>query len=220
MMMFSKIRNVMTQVSVIARITCLLMLASVASAQTNSAAKSILVLGDSLSAEYGIERGTGWITLLEKRLDEKKFNYKVINASISGETTVGGKSRLQALLSIHQPSIVIIELGANDAIRGLDLDATATNLKEMIAMIHAEKAQVLLIAMKIPPNYGKAYAEKFFSLYASIAKENKSNLVPFFLQGVADKPELFQPDRIHLKAEAHPTMLNNVWAQLQRLLKK
>lgn len=215
-MMFSKFRNLLTQVS----IATLLMLAGLASAQTNSAPKTILILGDSLSAEYGIERDSGWVALLEKRLAEKKFNNKVINASISGETTIGGKSRLQALLSIHQPYIVIIELGANDAIRGLDLEATTSNFKEMIAMAQAEKAQVLLVAMRIPPNYGKAYTEKFFALYASIAKESKSNLVPFFLQGVADKPEMFQPDRIHLKAEAHPTMLNNVWAQLQRLLKK
>ncbi|MBI1834856.1 MAG: arylesterase [Burkholderiales bacterium] len=216
MKMLSKFQSLLTQVCVVA----LLMFAGVSSAQTNSAPKNLLVLGDSLSAEYGMDRGTGWVALLEKRLDEKKFNYKVINASISGETTVGGKSRLQALLSIHQPSIVIIELGANDAIRGLELDATATNLKEIIAMAQAEKAQVLLVAMRIPPNYGKAYTDKFFALYASVAKESKSNLVPFFLQGVADKPEMFQPDRIHLKAEAHPTMLNNVWAQLQRLLKK
>lgn len=216
MMMFSLIRNFLIQTSVVA----LFMFTGVASAQSNSSPKTILVLGDSLSAEYGIERDTGWVALLEKRLAEKKFNNKVINASISGETTIGGKSRLQALLSIHQPYIVIIELGANDAIRGLDLDATSANFKEMIAMIQADKAQVLLVAMRIPPNYGKTYTEKFFSLYSSIAKETKSNLVPFFLQGVADKPELFQPDRIHLKAEAHPTMLNNVWAQLQRLLKK
>lgn len=215
-MMFSKFRNLLTHVGVFA----LLVLAGIASAQTNSAPRTILILGDSLSAEYGIERDTGWVALLEKRLTEKKFNQKIINASISGETTIGGKSRLQALLSIHQPYIVIIELGANDAIRGLDLEATATNLKEMIAMAQAEKAQVLLLGMRIPPNYGKTYSEKFFSLYPGIAKENKANLVPFFLQGVADKPELFQPDRIHLKAEAHPTMLNNVWAQLQRLLKK
>ncbi|MBI3713727.1 MAG: arylesterase [Burkholderiales bacterium] len=216
MKMLSKFQSWLTQACVVA----LLMLTGISSAQTNSSPKNILVLGDSLSAEYGIDRGTGWVALLEKRLDEKKFNYKVINASISGETTVGGKSRLQALLSIHQPSIVIIELGANDAIRGLELDATATNLKEMIAMVQTEKAQVLLVAMRIPPNYGKAYTDKFFSLYASVAKDSKANLVPFFLQGVADKPEMFQPDRIHLKAEAHPTMLNNVWAQLQRLLKK
>lgn len=215
-MMFSLFRNLLIQTSVVVLLMCV----GVASAQTNPAPKTILVLGDSLSAEYGIERDTGWVALLEKRLAEKKFNNKVVNASISGETTMGGKSRLQALLSIHQPYVVIIELGANDAIRGLDLEATATNFKEMVAMAQAEKAQVLLVAMQIPPNYGKAYTEKFFSLYATIAKETKSNLVPFFLQGVADKPELFQPDRIHLKAEAHPTMLNNVWAQLQRLLKK
>lgn len=195
-------------------------IADVSTAQVTQLPKTILILGDSLSAEYGIERDTGWVALLEKRLEEKKFNNKVVNASISGETSIGGKSRLSALLSIHQPYLVIIELGANDAIRGLELENTATNLKEMIAMAQAAKAQVLLVGMQIPPNYGKAYADKFFALYANLAKEMRVGLVPFLLQGVADKPNLFQQDRIHPKAEAHPIMFNNVWGPLQKLLKK
>lgn len=186
----------------------------------HSAPKTILVLGDSLSAEYGLARGTGWVALLEKRLDAKKLSARVINASISGETSSGGKARLSALLEIHRPDIVIIELGGNDALRGLDLSASEQNFRDMLKMTQESKAKPLLVAMQIPPNYGKAYTEKFFSMYAKLAKESKSALVPFFLKGVADKPQLFQADRIHLTAEAHPTMMENVWGPLQPLLKK
>jgi acyl-CoA thioesterase-1 len=186
----------------------------------HSAPKTILVLGDSLSAEYGLTRGTGWVALLEKKLQEKKINASVINASISGETSSGGKTRLGALLKIHQPNIVIIELGGNDALRGLDLNVSEQNFRDMLNMTKASKAKPLLVAMQIPPNYGKAYTNKFFSMYAKLAKETQSALVPFFLKGVADKPEMFQPDRIHLTAEAHPTMLENVWGPLQKLLRK
>ncbi|MFZ6801147.1 arylesterase [Undibacterium sp. Di24W] len=186
----------------------------------HSAPKTLLVLGDSLSAEYGLARNTGWVALLEKRLQEKKVPLKVINASISGETSSGGKTRLSALLKIHQPSIVIIELGGNDALRGLDLNASEQNFRDMLMMVQDSKAKPLLVAMQIPPNYGKAYTEKFFSMYAKLAKETNSALVPFFLKGVADKPELFQADRIHLTAQAHPVMMENVWQPLQKLLKK
>jgi acyl-CoA thioesterase I len=193
-----------------------------------SAPKTLLVLGDSLSAEYGLARGTGWVALLEQRLQQKKINYQVINASISGETTSGGKARLAALLKTHQPAIVIIELGGNDALRGLDLKVSEQNFRSMIKMVQASttndskqsiKAKPLLLGMQIPPNYGKAYTDAFFSIYGRVAKETHTALVPFFLQGVADQPALFQADRIHLKAEAHPTMLDNVWPTLDKLLK-
>lgn len=196
------------------------LLCGIASGNAHSAPKTILVLGDSLSAEYGLARGTGWVALLEQRLQAKKIAARVVNASISGETSSGGKARLSALLEIHRPDIVIIELGGNDALRGLDLDASEQNFRDMLKMTQNSKAKPLLVAMQIPPNYGKAYTDKFFSMYAKLAKESKSALVPFFLKGVADQPALFQADRIHLTAEAHPTMMENVWLPLQKLLKK
>nr|WP_315484910.1 arylesterase [uncultured Undibacterium sp.] len=185
-----------------------------------SAPKTLLVLGDSLSAEYGLARNTGWVALLEKRLQDKKIPLQVINASISGETSSGGKARLSALLKSHQPSIVIIELGGNDALRGLNLTASEQNFRDMLRMVKDSKAKPLLVAMQIPPNYGKTYTDRFFSMYAKLAKETNSALVPFFLEGVADKPELFQADRIHLTAQAQPAMMENVWQPLQKLLKK
>lgn len=185
-----------------------------------SASKTVLVLGDSLSAEYGIARGTGWVALLEKRLQEKKIDASVINASISGETSSGGKTRLEALLSKYHPTIVIIELGANDALRGLALTASENNFREMVRISQSAKAKVVLIGMQIPPNYGREYTEHFFAMYARVAKDTRSVLVPFLLEGVATKPELFQPDRLHLLAEAHPAILNNVWPYLQNLLRK
>lgn len=185
----------------------------------HSAPKTILVLGDSLSAEYGITRGSGWVALLEKRLSEKKLGFKVFNASVSGETSSGGKSRLNALLQEHRPHIVIIELGGNDALRGLDLKASESNFREMVKASLAAKAKVLLVGMKIPPNYGKTYGDQFFNLYAKIAKETSIPLVPFLLEGVAEQADLFQADRIHMKAEAHPRILENVWSKLEKMLK-
>jgi acyl-CoA thioesterase-1 len=193
---------------------------NVFSTHAYSAPKTLLVLGDSLSAEYGLARNTGWVALLEKRLQDKKIPLQVINASISGETSSGGKARLSALLKSHQPSIVIIELGGNDALRGLNLTASEQNFRDMLRMVKDSKAKPLLVAMQIPPNYGKTYTDRFFSMYAKLAKETNSALVPFFLEGVADKPELFQADRIHLTAQAQPAMMENVWQPLQKLLKK
>lgn len=185
-----------------------------------SASKTVLVLGDSLSAEYGLARGTGWVALLDQRLKQKKIDATVINASISGETTSGGKARLASLLSKNHPDVVIIELGGNDALRGLALGASETNFRDMIAMSKTAKAKVLLVGMQIPPNYGREYTEKFFSIYAKLAKESKVELVPFLLEGVADKSELFQADRIHMTAQAHPRILENVWSHLQPLLSR
>ncbi|MNK62631.1 Esterase TesA precursor [compost metagenome] len=185
-----------------------------------SASKTIVVLGDSLSAEYGLARGEGWVNLLQKKLETEKISATIVNSSISGETTSGGATRLQALLDKHQPAVVVIELGANDALRGLSLTATQQNLRAMVAAAQKAKARVLLVGMQIPPNYGTDYTRQFAALYPKIAKETKSALVPFMLQGVADKANLFQADRIHPSAEAHPIILNNIWPQLKPLLTK
>lgn len=185
-----------------------------------SASKTIVVLGDSLSAEYGLARGEGWVSLLQKKLEAEKINATIVNASISGETTSGGATRLQALLDKHQPAVVVIELGANDALRGLSLIATQQNLRSMVAVSKKAKAKVLLVGMQIPPNYGTDYTRQFAELFPKIAKETKSALVPFMLKDVADKANLFQADRIHPSAEAHPVILNNIWPQLKPLLAK
>jgi acyl-CoA thioesterase-1 len=190
-----------------------------------SAAKTppvILVLGDSLSAEYGLKRGSGWVALLEHKLAAEKLPARVINASISGDTTSGGRSRLGALLAEHRPSHVIIELGANDALRGLPLEMTRDNLNQMTRAAQKTGAKVLLLGMQMPPNYGKDYSARFAALYASVAKANQAALLPFLLKGVADVPDSlrwFQADRIHPKEEAHPQLLANIWPELQRLLK-
>ncbi|MDR7376795.1 acyl-CoA thioesterase-1 [Rhodoferax ferrireducens] len=196
---------------------------TVGSSGTQAAAPaSILVVGDSLSAEYGLARGTGWVALLEKRLAAEKISATVHNASISGDTTSGGRARLAPLLSSVKPSLVVIELGGNDALRGLPLQSTEDNLRQMTEAAQKAGAKVLLVGMQVPPNYGREYAERFSGLFAKVAKGEKAALVPFLLKGVADAPDpvqLFQPDRIHPKAEAHPTLLNNVWPELKKLLK-
>lgn len=189
--------------------------------QAQTPQRTVLVLGDSLSAEYGLARGTGWVTLLEQRLAQEKPGTRVVNASISGETTFGGRSRLAALLAQHKPTHVILELGGNDALRGLSLDATRANLEWMTQQSKKAGAKVLLLGMQMPPNYGADYAKRFEGLYTQVARAEKVGLVPFFLKGVADGPEptrLFQPDRIHPTAEAQPLMLGNVWPELKKLL--
>ncbi len=184
----------------------------------HSASKTVLVLGDSLSAEYGIARGAGWVNLLEKRLQREKIDATIINASISGETTSGGKARLPALLEQHRPTVIIIELGGNDGLRGLPLAAAEANLRDMITMAQKAKARALLVGMQIPPNYGRDYTDKFFGMYHKLSKESRVPLVPFLLEGVADRPQLLQTDRIHPQAEAQPIMLDNIWFQLKPLL--
>lgn len=182
----------------------------------------ILVVGDSLSAEYGLKRGSGWVALLEQRLAREKIAGKVVNASISGDTTSGGRSRLPALLKQHQPTHVVIELGGNDALRGLPLAMTEDNLAQMTQVAQKAGARVLLVGMQVPPNYGSDYANRFSGLFGKVAKEHKAAVVPFFLRGVADGPDalkLFQRDRIHPAEEAHPVMLDNVWAELKKILK-
>lgn len=185
-------------------------------------AHRILVLGDSLSAEYGLKRGSGWVTLLEKKLSVEKINAAVINASISGDTTSGGRARLPALLEKHQPSLLVIELGANDALRGLPIALTQNNLLAMTQMAKQAKAKVLLLGIQLPPNYGRDYTLRFADMYATTAKTSRAALVPFFLQGIADVPDSlkwFQADRIHPKEEAHPLILANVWPELVKGLK-
>ena len=182
---------------------------------------TILVVGDSLSAEYGLRRGTGWVPLLEKQLSSDKKAVKVINASISGDTTSGGRSRMGALLTRHKPTIVVIELGGNDALRGLPLDMTEVNLTAMTQAAKKAGAKVLLLGMQVPPNYGAAYGATFSALFGKVANAEQVALMPFFLKGVADVPDVssqFQADRIHPNEQAQPKMLANVWPELKKLL--
>lgn len=185
-----------------------------------SASKTILVLGDSLSAEYGLPRGTGWVALLEKRLKAEKIEVTIVNVSISGETTSGGKNRLPELLAKHHPAIIIIELGGNDGLRGLSIKDSEENLRMMISTSKKSHAKLLLLGMKIPPNYGHDYTEQFSKLYPKLAIETKTTLVPFILKGIADKPQLFQADRIHPTTEAQSIMLDNIWPYIKPLLVK
>ena len=185
------------------------------------APRSILVLGDSLSAEYGLPRGTGWVALLEQRLASEKLTATVINASVSGDTTSGGRARLPALLAQHKPGLVVIELGGNDALRGLPIKNTEDNLAAMVQAAQKAGARVLLVGMQVPPNYGSDYARRFAGVFEAVARQHKTAVVPFFLEGVANSPDaarLFQPDRIHPNAQAHPMMLDNVWPALRKLL--
>jgi acyl-CoA thioesterase I len=177
-----------------------------------------LIIGDSLSAEYGLKRGSGWVSLLEAQLKKDKRDVQVFNASISGETTSGGKTRLPSLLAKHKPQIVVIELGGNDALRGLDMTSTQANLTEMITASQKVKAKVLLVGMKLPPNFGKSYGEKFEGMFKALEK-NGVMLVPFFLEGFGEDLSHFQPDRIHPTEAAQPKMLANVWPALKQMSK-
>ncbi|MGZ8290867.1 MAG: arylesterase [Telluria sp.] len=190
-----------------------------ASASAYSAPKTVLVLGDSLSAEYGLNRGSGWVALLEQKLKKERISANVVNASISGETTSGGRARLPALLKQHKPSVVVIELGANDGLRGLPVPAAEDNLRSMVDMARKADAEVLLVGMRMPPNYGRAYTERFFKMYAKLSIQYKAPLVPFMLEGVEDQPKMFQADRLHPSAEAHPIILANIWPKFQPLVK-
>ncbi len=183
----------------------------------------MLIVGDSLSAEYGLKRGSGWAALLQERLTQQKVPARVVNASVSGDTTSGGRSRLPALLRLHRPAVVVIELGGNDALRGLPLNMTRDNLTAMTRAAKEAGARVLLVGMEMPPNYGAKYAQEFRDVFSGVAKAEKTALVPFFLKGVADGPEplkYFQSDRIHPNESAHPMMLDNVWPELRKLLPK
>lgn len=186
--------------------------------QTSLQTPIILVLGDSLSASFGIDQSKGWVSLLEQKLDKNYFNYRIVNASISGETTQGGLQRLPKLLSKYQPQLVIVELGGNDGLRGLNIEMIKSNLQTMISKTANNHADILLIGMRLPPNYGKFYTDSFHQMYVDLGQANKIPVVPFLLEGIATKDNLMQADGIHPRVEAQPLMLDNVWTQLKPLL--
>lgn len=181
-------------------------------------AGTVLVVGDSISAALGLESSQGWVSLLEKRLVEKGYDKQVVNASISGDTSTGGLSRLPALLAEHKPELVIIELGGNDGLRGQPPAQLQQNLAGMIDSSRAQGAAVLLLGMRLPPNYGARYTSAFAKVYSDLAEQKQVPLVPFFLEGVGGVPELMQPDGIHPQANAQPRLLENVWPTLEPLL--
>ncbi|MEZ5582970.1 MAG: arylesterase [Candidatus Competibacteraceae bacterium] len=181
---------------------------------------TIMVVGDSLSTGYGIDAAQGWVNLLQQRLRDNGFPHRVINASVSGDTSRGGLARLPTALELHQPTIVILELGGNDGLRGLSLKSLQDNLAAMIELGRDAGAQVLLAEMRIPPNYGPVYTKKFQNLYGELAQRYAIPLIPFLLEGVAGNGDLMQADGIHPMTEAQPQILDNVWPVLESLLKK
>lgn len=189
---------------------------------SKNAEKAVLVVGDSLSAEYGLARGAGWVALLERTIREEGVAARVVNASISGDTTSGGRARLAPLLAQHKPAVVVVELGGNDALRGLPVEQTRANLAAMAQAAKAAGARVVLVGMQLPPNYGRDYGARFSAMYGEVAKGEGAALVPFLLKGVADVADAesyFQGDRIHPLARAQPLLLGNVWPVLKPLLR-
>ncbi len=182
------------------------------------APRTVVVLGDSLSAGYGIPLKEGWVNLLAQRIATEGYGYQVINASVSGETTQGGLARLPRVLQIHKPAIVIIELGGNDGLRGLPLATSRENLRKTIELARAAQARVVLLGMLIPPNYGQRYAQEFRDMFSTLASSHSIALVPFLLDKVALNPRLMQDDGIHANAKGQPQMLENVWPTLKPLL--
>jgi acyl-CoA thioesterase-1 len=197
-----------------------LLLACASPARAVDAPPALLVLGDSVSAGYGLPAGKGWVTLLDARLKSAGYRYTVVNGSISGDTTAGGRARLPALLAQHKPAIVLIELGGNDALRGGNLAATRANLESMVTAAQTAKAQAMIIGMQLPSNYGPVYVKDFGALFSDVAKTKRVPLVPAFFAGFGEDLTLFQPDRIHPTAEAQAKLLDNVWPTLQPLLRK
>ena len=195
----------------------LILLASLSLTATAGAAGTVLVFGDSLSAGYGIRQEAAWPSLLQKRLAEKRVDYSVVNASISGETSSGGRSRIDAALATHSPRVVIVALGANDGLRGLPIAQLRDNLTEIVASAQKANARVLLVGQRVPPNYG-SYALQFHKAFGEVARVRKTALVDFLLEGVATEPQLFQADNLHPTAAAQPLLLNNVWRGLAPLL--
>jgi acyl-CoA thioesterase-1 len=186
---------------------------------TGAPDRTILVLGDSLSAGYGIKPAQGWVALLEQRLRAQGYEYGVVNASVSGETSGGGLQRLPRALELHRPAVVIVELGANDGLRGLSVPLTSDNLTKIVGESKQAGAQVVLVGMRLPPNYGPRYTNDFMRMYREIATAGKVALVPFLLQSVALNPALMQGDGLHPTAPAQPALLDTVWPQLKPLLK-
>ena len=185
-----------------------------------SRAPTLLVLGDSVSAGYGLANGEGWVALLQARLKTQGYGYRVVNASVSGETTAGGLARLPRALAVHRPQIVILELGGNDGLRGLSLERSRANLEEMVRLSKAAGAQVLLLGMKIPPNYGLRYARDFENLFREVARRHRLAFEPFFLERIALAPGMLQADGLHPTAKAQPIMLESMWPALKPLLRR
>jgi acyl-CoA thioesterase-1 len=197
-----------------------LLLACAGPARAADVQPALLVLGDSVSAGYGLPAGKGWVTLLDARLKSDGYRYTVVNASISGDTTAGGRARLPALLAQHKPAIVVIELGGNDALRGGNLAATRANLDSMVTAAQDARARVMIVGMQMPSNYGPVYVKDFSALFSDVAKAKRVPLVPAFFAGFGEDLTLFQPDRIHPTAEAQAKLLDNVWPTLLPLLRK
>jgi acyl-CoA thioesterase-1 len=199
------------------RLLCALFAALAASAFA-AAAPVVLVLGDSISAGYGLPANTGWTTLLQQRLVAEHYPHRVVNASISGDTTAGGRARLDALLTKHRPAVTVIELGGNDGLRGGSLDALQANLAAMTAAAQKSGSRVLIVGLRLPPNYGPTYVRRFETIYADVARERKAALVPFLFEGFAEDNAMFQPDRVHPVSAAQARLLDNVWRELKPLL--
>ncbi len=187
-------------------------------AGAQSTAPVLLVVGDSISAAYGLSMESGWVQLLRGRLQSERYPYQVVNASITGDTTSGGRARLPGLLRQHRPAVVVVELGGNDGLRGGDLRAMRDNLDAMVTASLKAGARVLLVGMRMPPNYGPAYTRQFEAAYADVARAHKVPLVPFLFDGFGESNELFQADRIHPTAAAQPRLLDNIWPTLKSLL--
>jgi len=177
-----------------------------------------MVYGDSLSAGYGLPQKAGWVSMLKTQLKKQQAVYQIINASISGETTLGGLNRIEKALKRHHPNIVIVELGANDGLRGLPIKSIHDNLEAIVKACKQNKASILLVGMRLPPNYGTAYTKKFSAIYQQIAKRHELRLVPFLLAGFGDKPEYFQEDKMHPNKNAQEKILNNVWKVLHKMI--
>ena len=192
----------------------------VAASPIAAAAGTILVYGDSLSAAYGIGQKDGWVSLLGGRLKQTNADYSVVNASISGETTAGGAARIDAALGRFKPAVLVLALGGNDGLRGLPVREMKANLDKIVRAAQARGARVLVVGMRIPPNYGGKYAQAFYDAFGEVARETKSGYMPFMLERIVDRRELFQPDQIHPTAEAQPLLLDTVWTGLEPLLRK
>lgn len=190
-----------------------------AAAQPSSSAPVVLVFGDSLSAGYGIRVEQGWVSLLAQKIEQEGYGFRVVNASVSGETTAGGLARLPRALSVQQPRIVLLELGANDGLRGLPLDQTRDNLEKMITLLRSQHVAVLLLGLRLPPNYGERYTGGFMAMYQGLADQYHIALLPFLLENVALMPGLMQADGLHPNEKGQPLLLDNVWPKLVPLLR-
>lgn len=199
----------------------LFVLAAIAvGARAAAAPRVLLVVGDSISAGYGLPKGSGWVDLLAARIEAQRLPFRVVNASITGDTTAGGRARLPALLAQHKPAVVVVELGGNDGLRGGSLKATKDNLDAMIGDVQKSGARALLVGMRLPPNYGPAYTREFDAMFAEVAQSRRAAFVPFLFAGFGESSEWFQPDRIHPTVAAQAMLLDNVWPALAPLLGK